>query len=289
MPTVIVKLGGAAITNKKNVNQLSCDLDRLVDQVFQSYQHLQQLPDRHDLILIHGAGSFGHPPAKKYHIKRGWLHDTIEQQKFGFALTRQHVDTLHHHLLERLLALGLPVCTVPAFDHVETNQGLPSQESSHRLCVRVHQLVSLGFIPLLFGDAVLDTSLGCTILSGDVLMYELASHLSNVARCIFVTDVQGIYSDDPKTNPKATLIKHINNTLDNQLFLANTNKSIDVTGGMNGKVIWIRRILQDTSVPEVIICQAGSKEVPYAITLQPLLTGDDSPLDQVSLTLFTNN
>ncbi|KAK3181507.1 hypothetical protein K4F52_007217 [Lecanicillium sp. MT-2017a] len=104
MATVVVKLGGAAITDKSSPDRFSQQLDNLVDGVATAYQN-DFLPNGKRLILIHGAGSFGHPPAKKYSVKSGWQglteegdggdessQDRLENErrmvKFGMALTR---------------------------------------------------------------------------------------------------------------------------------------------------------------------------------------------------------
>ncbi|CAO3589183.1 unnamed protein product [Absidia cylindrospora] len=286
------------------------------------------------MILIHGAGGYGHPPAKRYLVKQGWRNQgnaisagntgseatkkhalTEQDQKFGFSSTRQQVLNLHQHLLQRLQSFGLPVVTVSAFDHVQTKEGEPTRESSRRLALRVQHLLSLGFIPLLFGDAVFDLTWGCTILSGDVIMYQLAMYLPHgVDRCVFVTDVQGIYTDDPKKKQgNATLIKHIPVGHvahdDSKLVLPPVKVGddeqapggmIDVTGGMNGKIKWIKKIILDSSVSEVVVCQAGSSEMYHALTLAPISVspgnGDEGnntdlapSLDRLSLTLFTGN
>jgi isopentenyl phosphate kinase len=41
----------------------------------------------------------------------------------------------------------------------------------------VAKTIDSGFVPVLHGDAVLDNILGCTILSGDVIIRHLADHL----------------------------------------------------------------------------------------------------------------
>uniref|UniRef100_A0A7N0TBZ3 Aspartate/glutamate/uridylate kinase domain-containing protein n=1 Tax=Kalanchoe fedtschenkoi TaxID=63787 RepID=A0A7N0TBZ3_KALFE len=57
------------------------------------------------------------------------------------------------------------------------------------------------------GDAVFDDSLGCTILSGDVIIRHLAAHL-RPKYVVFLTDVFGVY-DRPPSDPDAALLKEI--------------------------------------------------------------------------------
>ncbi|KAI8331487.1 Aspartate/glutamate/uridylate kinase [Chlamydoabsidia padenii] len=248
--TVIVKLGGAAITEKQQENQLSPSLDNLMTQIQQAYLHSTS-----SLILIHGAGGFGHPPAQQYHIKQGW-HDTVEKQNklVGFALTRCQVLDLHHCLLKRLVKLALPVVSVSPFEHPKD------------LVKRVDTLLSLGFVPLLFGDAVLDDAQGCTILSGDQIMLDLARSLVNVERCVYVTDVPGVFTANPKNDPDAALISHMIVGDKEQVVDAKMEHGVvDVTGGMQGKMACARQIIQSTSVSHVIICQSGSSALDYVL------------------------
>ncbi|CAM8938252.1 unnamed protein product [Rhodiola kirilowii] len=57
------------------------------------------------------------------------------------------------------------------------------------------------------GDAVFDESLGCTILSGDVIISHLAAHLMP-KYVVFLTDVLGVY-DRPPSDADAVLLKEI--------------------------------------------------------------------------------
>lgn len=306
MGTVIVKLGGAAITDKSIADTLSPNIDDLVDRVTQVYQDDFRPLGRH-MILIHGAGSFGHPPAKRFRVKAGWLgsaakeqdhadnmsENSMEQQqrerdkvKFGMALTRQHVLQLHLHILQRLQDRGsMPVLSVSTYDTVETDQGVITPASSGRLITRIQHLLAEGFIPLLFGDAVFDHSWGATIVSGDVLMHQIATCLSGVQRCVFVTDVAGIYTQDPKRYTDATLIRQLHCSKPGHGMKDDhaTADVDDVTGAMRGKLEWAKRIMADAhQVSQVIICQAMDSHKAIAMTSEDgvvAINGEDHMSD----------
>jgi isopentenyl phosphate kinase len=92
------------------------------------------------------------------------------------------------------------------------------------------------FTPVMYGDVVMDEKLGFTILSGDQLVTYLA--LKYKAEKIIVgVDTDGIFETDPKTNPEAKPIKHLNlaelKALQPKLGKAT---GTDVTGGMAGKI-----------------------------------------------------
>ncbi|CAO3635430.1 unnamed protein product [Cunninghamella blakesleeana] len=328
MRIVLVKLGGAALTEKQTTSKLSPNFDELVEQISQVYNI--NLSQQIHTIFIHGAGSFGHPQAKQYQVKYGWTSSSSSNVlsskdiKYGMTTTRQNVLLLHNHLLQRLQSHGLPIVSVSPFDHIETSGGgeYPTLSSTMKVIQRCKQLLRLGFIPLLHGDAVMDDQLGCTILSGDVIMHQLATYFDQdnnnndndtIERCIFVTDVDGIYTGDPKLalveNSAVSLIKHIpvpllnindhhneldNNNNDNNSNNSNNsnkkddNKIADVSGGIQGKMKWAKRIVVDSNVHQVIICKAGSPEVIHSITLMPIIINDPS-FNQLSLTVFTKN
>ncbi|KAM3436031.1 hypothetical protein MY4824_004509 [Beauveria thailandica] len=281
MSTVVVKLGGAAITDKSAPDTLSHNIDSLMDSVAHAYHHVLR-PRGRQLILIHGAGSFGHPPAKKYQVKAGWTarqdvaggggekeeedKQARDNVKFGMALTRQRVLQLHLDVLQRLHARQrMPILSVSTYDTVDTDNGAVTAASSARLVTRVQQVLDAGFVPLLFGDAVLDRTLGATILSGDALMYHLAERLPAVVeRCVFVTDVAGIFTLDPKRFPdEAVLVKTIrcseagsSAAIDKDDEAAAAASVDDVTGGMRSKWQWAKRIVTDArQVREVVICR----------------------------------
>ncbi|KHO01445.1 amino acid kinase [Metarhizium album ARSEF 1941] len=301
MEIVVVKLGGAAITDKSIADTLAPNIRGLVDKVAQVYRDEFRRLRRH-MILIHGAGSFGHPPAKKYNVKAGWLsatattpdgpegHPRQEEQrrdrvKFGMALTRQRVLQLHHQMLQLLQDWGgLPVLSVSTYDTVETDRGVLTQAASTRLISRVQNLLTQGFVPLLFGDAVLDQAWGATILSGDALMHSLASHLPGVHRCVFVTDVAGIFTKDPKQYADAVLIRqlHFGESGDRATYEDDAASVVDdVTGAMRTKWQWAKRIMTDAhQVNRVIICQTSVSD--KAIGLFDECCGNDLDGDDCS-------
>jgi len=94
----------------------------------------------------------------------------------------------------------------------------------------------MGFIPVLYGDAIFDTELGFTILSGDQIASFLAVRF-NAENILIGVDVDGLYDADPKTDANAKMFKHL--TLEElrkiQGRLGGSN-ACDVTGGMTNKV-----------------------------------------------------
>ena len=102
------------------------------------------------------------------------------------------------------------------------------------------QYLKQGFLPVTFGDVALDTTLGFSICSGDLLVELLAVHFKP-EKVIFVMDEDGLYTANPKTSPDASFIE--TTTLKELRTLTiSSNKHADVTKGMEGKLASIQRI-----------------------------------------------
>jgi isopentenyl phosphate kinase len=99
----------------------------------------------------------------------------------------------------------------------------------------IRKYLDLGFVPVIYGDVVLDLdeSIKIAVLSGDQIVKYLAENL-RPERVIMASDVDGIYNKNPKINPDAELLKVV--TSNEQIELIKNNQTVDVTGGMSGKL-----------------------------------------------------
>lgn len=174
---VIVKLGGAALTNKQR-------LETLEHEVLAA--SARQLAALHAAIgprfvVVHGAGSFGHQVAAAAGVAAGGIHESSAVRQTGplspspsavrqgFAATRASVTKLNQLVVAALLAAGVPAVGVSPFPTWTTRRRRVMADG----CDGVAALLAAGLVPVLHGDAVLDEQLGCTILSGDVLVTRL--------------------------------------------------------------------------------------------------------------------
>ena len=90
-----------------------------------------------------------------------------------------------------------------------------------------------GFVPVLFGDVVIDDEVKIAVISGDQILQYIAKFLKS-DRIVLGTDVAGVYTKNPKTHDDAVHIDEVN-SIDDIKFLESTT-NVDVTGGMVGKV-----------------------------------------------------
>ncbi|KAL0541219.1 hypothetical protein IC582_021261 [Cucumis melo] len=193
-------------------------------------------------IVVHGAGSFGHFQASKSGVHKGGLDRSLV--KAGFVATRISVTSLNLKIVRALAREGIPSVGMSPFScgwsTCERNMDAVDLQG-------VSKAINSGFVPVLHGDAVFDNSLGCTILSGDVIIRHLAGQLKP-DYVVFLTDVLGVY-DRPPTEPNAVLLReiavgedgrwsviqpvlHNGNTEDIEISVA----AHDTTGGMVTKI-----------------------------------------------------
>jgi isopentenyl phosphate kinase len=102
----VLKLGGSVLTKKegymeldhKNISSLSQMLSKIWKEGIR------------DILLIHGAGSFGHPVVIKHKIENG-VH--TEGQKHAMALTHSACARLSAALVDSLVENGVPAVSFP--------------------------------------------------------------------------------------------------------------------------------------------------------------------------------
>lgn len=247
----VLKLGGSVVTikekpftpNKRAIRRLSKEIKRA---------------DVDPLIVTHGGGSFGHPVAKKYGIKEGFKGS---YQIMGFSKTHQAMISLNKIILDALIQRKIPAVTVQPSAFITTNNG----RIQHIETNTILKLLEWGIIPVLYGDVVIDLTLGFTILSGDQLVSSLAMKL-DADRIIMGIDVDGLYTTDPKVDPSARHIQSINL---NDLTIIQKNikgtQAPDVTGGMLGKILELTPAVK-TGIKAMIVNAAEPDNIYRALT-----------------------
>ncbi len=228
MKLVLIKIGGCLITHKNSeMPKINEELmDQIAGELSEAYKELKDV----SLIIIHGAGSFGHPIVKRTGIHKGIKN---HEQLLGFAETQRLQNELNSIFCNLLIKKGMPAIPVQASaSSIMENKRLKSMDIDV-----IKGLLEVGMVPVLYGVPSYDLENKCSILSGDQIMTYLASRL-NAKKLIFATDVEGVYSADPKKDKNAVLIERISKDNIDKLLLEGSNHT-DVTGGMYGKIMEI--------------------------------------------------
>jgi len=222
---IILKLGGSVITDKSK----ECFFRKeIVDNLSKGIKKANK-----EIILIHGAGSFGHIQAKKYQLNKGY---NDKGQLHGFSVTHERVQRLNTLVLKSLQDNGIPAVSISPHSVVKLD--------NHKLADMNYNIfeeyLENQFTPVTFGDVVLDNKLRFSICSGDLLSIALAKHFKP-EKVIYVIDVDGLYTSNPKINKNAKLIE--SSTIGQlESLTTSLDSHADVTGGMGGKIDAIKNI-----------------------------------------------
>jgi isopentenyl phosphate kinase len=100
----------------------------------------------------------------------------------------------------------------------------------------ISRLLEQGIVPVPYGDSIVDTVRGASIVSTEQLLAYIAKHLKPTRIVVFGI-VDGVYTEDPQKTKDAELISEITPynypKLEHHL---RGSPSVDVTGGMLTKV-----------------------------------------------------
>ena len=224
---VIVKLGGSVITRKREVERARPKvLARLATEIAGA--------DAVPRVILHGAGSFGHPGAKKFGLAHApEARQSTAARARGAAIVASEVRRLHLLVLRALVAAGVSAVSVPIATHARNREGrlvafdpVPFQETLAR-----------GLVPVSFGDVVPDEEWGTSILSADTIAEALVAPL-RPARVVFVSDVPGVL--ERGGTGRRPVVRELTASVADSL--RPVPGVADVTGGIRGKVEAMLRI-----------------------------------------------
>lgn len=222
----IIKLGGALITDKNKPYTLR---KRILKRVAKEIAEVLG-----PCVIVHGAGSFGHVPVIKRKLYDGF---TGVSQLPDLSQTMLEVFDLRMAVTKALQEAGLaPVVFLPSNIFFMT-----SGEISGHFSGGYRQFLSLGMTLVFSGDMCADTQRGFSVCSGDKVV-QLLALLLHPEQVIFATDVAGLFTADPKLEPKAELISEIAlSQIHKYEKMADEAATPDITKGMRGKLDEIKR------------------------------------------------
>lgn len=206
---LIVKLGGSVITQKSELKSLREDALKSLVNAMSGVKNL---------IVVHGAGSYGHIKANEYGLSHG------KGTPVQVAEVQADVRELNLHVLRAMIAAGIPAVSIPPASCVVNK----NREIHDVNFDAFDEFLDSGFIPVTFGDVVYDIELGHSICSGDDLMVELGTYF-NVEKAIYVMDTDGV------ADKKGDIIRDGTSINPDASYLTEKEDS-DVTGSIRHKV-----------------------------------------------------
>ncbi|MEC7098371.1 MAG: isopentenyl phosphate kinase [Candidatus Thermoplasmatota archaeon] len=233
-PVVVVKLGGGLITEKASMTTVHEDrLNRLAREIAAAARQGVRV------LVVHGAGSFGHLRAKAWRLSDGRSdaqgNDGCANQDEAVERVREDMMLLAEHVTQALHDAGLAT----------------SMHPPHRWAVGLGtnfvgdlQPLQPGDVtPVTWGDVVpVEGPAAFGILSGDDLVHRCAVELPNVSRVVFAMGgADGVLRKPPHEATEEDLIEVWHDAAD---FVGVHAADMDVTGGIGLKVQRARSIAQ---------------------------------------------
>lgn len=212
----LLKLGGSAITHKDGFMRANrASIAKLSEAVARAWRSGVR-----NIILVHGAGSFGHALVLKYGINDGV---STPAQKAGCRKAQAACAKLSGMVVAALRQKGVPAFSIAPHAIVRSKNRRISKFDTRQ----VFSSLKSGKMPVLYGDMVPDSSLGCSVLSGDQIISYLGK---NASRIVLATNVDGILAE-------GKLVKRITRANFRRIRgHLSGSKTPDVTGGMAGKI-----------------------------------------------------
>jgi isopentenyl phosphate kinase len=222
----VIKLGGSLLTDKSKPYEARKSVIQSIAREIKSCVDEDLIEN---LVIVHGVGSFGHPPVLEYKLHKGY---TGPEQFIPLSKTQRVVNEFRHIITKEFQEAGLPVNLL----HPSSMVVAEKMRIIKSFFEPLEGWLSLGMIPLLGGDLLYDAAMGFSVGSGDLLAVELARKLE-AKQLFYAMDVAGFYNDNPKTNADASLIDRISlGELSTILKAMEQKVSVDASGAMKGKL-----------------------------------------------------
>jgi len=241
----VIKLGGSAITIKSEPFTPRLEVIKRIPEEIE--------PALPKLVLVHGAGSFGHQIASEYKIHEGFK---AKPQLIAASFLKRKMSELTHLVQDSLLEAGIPVFPFHPSSFMIFEDGRPIERNIEPL----KGFFKVGLIPLIPPDGAFDIKRGFSIVSGDLSSAIVAQELSASA-LIFGMDVDGLILE-------GELVEHL--TPEEAREIAKRLEASDVSGGIRGKLL-ISAEVAEAGIPVYLV----NLLEPYR--LRKLLEGEKVP------------
>lgn len=233
-PAVVVKLGGGLITDKASLTTLRAPLlKRLAKEIAAAVDAGVHV------LVVHGAGSFGHLRAKAWALAEGRSsvqgNDGCADQDEAVAMVRADMLALSKHVASALHEAGITTSRHPPHQWA-TGVG-PTFSGD------LSPLQPATTVPVTWGDVVpVPGHVSFGILSGDDVVHRCAVELPHITRVVFAMGgADGVLRRPPHEATEEDLITEWQ---DDSVFEGHHAVEMDVTGGIGLKVERARSIAQ---------------------------------------------
>lgn len=236
----ILKLGGSIVTYKDS-KEFKIRV-ALLEQIARELKIIVNVNDL-KLIIVHGAGSYGHVPAKLYGFDK--KQDLNDINWLGALKVKSSVQELNTMIIDIFLKNNLPVFPIHSSSIVKKNKGAIDQF----FLSSIEAALDNNLIPVLYGDMVFDVDEKISICSGDQIVPYIANQFK-IEKIFYATDVDGVFDIDPYVSTEAKLIREVemNGEVINMKADLTSSHNKDVTDGLRGKVLELFTLKHSTEV-----------------------------------------
>ena len=227
---IVVKFGGALITKKDEQSVAHLQIIRNLCSVIKAITE-----EGIQVIIVHGAGSFGHLKAKRWRLNEGYLpnfellDDACSSQQEAVENVRKDMLTLNAIVLSELKKAGLNALSHPPHEWA-SNLGPQFEGDLARF-----NSGNVETVHVTFGDVVdVDDETKFGILSGDDIVARLSMELPNIESLVFAMGgVDGLLKVPPHLATDEDLIERWSPEIS---YEGLHQTDIDVTGGIGLKI-----------------------------------------------------
>ena len=244
----VLKIGGSVLTEKGEERIARSDaIRRISEEIALAFATARG--EKKKLVLVHGAGSYGHPQAKVY-LKSGEVKDAL--------ITHESVKELNRIVVSTLTEFGLKAMPIhPLSCVVSKGPGI-----EYKIKEQIALALKIGITPVLHGDVILNEKDGFHILSGDQLVVYAAKEFKT-CKVGVGTDVDGVLRE------KGVVIRKITPAEVDKMSIKGS-EHVDVTGGMKKKVYLLAKLAAEYNIRSILF--NASKE----LNVYKFLTDDEN-------------
>lgn len=220
MNSNIVKIGGSVITDDTSMNHFDAkNTLRIAKEIY---------PFQKGLIIVHGTGHIGKPPAIKY----GYLNSGILPEKDGeIALPiKDSIRQLNNQVVQALQSVSIQAVPIDIMNYYdESTEQLIKSEFIWKLA----EMAGKNQVPVFYGDMIRRSDGSYKVISSDVITLIL-SKILNPENVIFLTDVEGVYIENGSNDKDKKIIPILSSSTFKSMKYYGSDAT-DVSGGMRKK------------------------------------------------------
>lgn len=237
---VLLKLGGSLLTDKTRDDT---DRPEVLERLAGEIATVLAEPDPPRLVLGHGSGSFGHAAAARSGLAAGIAGGLGSPERLrGVVATRERAVELHRRVVAALAHAGaLPFSIAPSSALVMADgRGAFCHLEPLRLAL------ASGFLPVVYGDVVMDRRQGVAIASTEVVFLALADAGLPISRALWAGVTEGVLDDAGQPIPAIRV-----GASHRAEAAAGASAGTDVTGGMRHRLAAVLELAR-RGIPSVI-------------------------------------